>query len=89
MRGKPGTKTPYISQSKLASLEEKGLKLTESTRFSGVNYKPDRDGINIYAGACGNLQVDWDRLEELIDELYEFKEVYDDKQQTKRQARGA
>lgn len=77
MRGKKGTKTPTLSPSKLAGLEGEGVLLAESTKFRGVRYRPDGQGISIYAGACGAIQLNWDRLDDLIEELMAFQEVYE------------
>lgn len=66
----------YLSHSKLATLETEGIHLAESNRFMGVHYKPGKDGISIYAGKSGAIALKWDRLEELFEELREFKEVY-------------
>ena len=66
----------YLSHSKLATLETEGIHLAESNRILGVQYKPEKDGISIYAGASGAIALKWDRLDELIEELREFKEVY-------------
>lgn len=66
----------YLSHSKLATLETEGIHLAESNRILGVQYKPEKDGISIYAGESGAIALKWDRLDELIEELREFKEVY-------------
>ncbi len=68
-------KSTHLTQAQLATLEAQGIKLTESTRFTNVHYKPDENGINIYAGRCGQLQIDWNSLDDFIEELMEFQEV--------------
>lgn len=66
----------YLSHSKLATLETEGIHLAESERIKGVKFKPEKDGISIYAGKSGALALKWDRLDDLFEELKEFKEVY-------------
>jgi len=66
----------YYSHSKLATLEYKGVHLAESERFKGVLYKPEKDGLTIYAGQSGELAFKWDRWEDLKAEIDEFKEAY-------------
>ena len=68
----------YISHSRLASLETEGIYLAESMKFKGVMYKPDGQGISIYAGESGAIAFRWDRLDDLIEELMSFQEVYDE-----------
>lgn len=80
----------YLSHSKLATLETEGIHLAESTRISGIQFKPEKDGISIYAGTSGALAFKWDRWEELKQEIDEFREVYDatyDTGRTMRQAK--
>ena len=77
-------KTKYLSHAKLATLENEGIHLAESTRFLGVLYKPEKDGISIYAGTSGALAFKWDRWEELKQEIDEFREVYDATYDTRR-----
>ena len=66
----------YLSHSKLATLETEGIHLAESNRIMGVKFKPEKDGISIYAGTSGAIAFKWDRLDDLFEELKEFKEVY-------------
>lgn len=66
----------YYSDAFLAGLEANGVKVAESERFYGVVYKPDKYGINIYAGKCGQLQINWDSLDDFFEELKQFKEAY-------------
>lgn len=69
-------KNKHISHSRLATLETEGIHLAESNRFMGVRYKPEKDGISIYAGTSGAIAFKWDRWEELKAEIDEFREVY-------------
>ena len=69
-------KKRYLSHSKLATLEAEGIHLAESTRFLGVYFNPEKDGISIYAGTSGAIAFKWDRWEELKQEIDEFREVY-------------
>ena len=69
-------KKRYLSHSQLATMETEGIHLAESIRISGVHFKPEKDGISIYAGKSGALALKWDRLDDLFEELKEFKEVY-------------
>jgi len=68
----------YYSDAFLAGLEANGVKVAESKRFKGVLYKPEKDGLTIYAGQSGELAFKWDRWEDLKAEIDEFKEVYCD-----------
>jgi hypothetical protein len=84
------TKKRYLSHSRLATLETEGIHLAESDRIGGVFYKPEKDGISIYAGTSGAIAFKWDRWEELKQEIDEFREVYDatyDTGRTMRQAK--
>lgn len=83
-------KKRYLSQSKLATLEAEGIHLAESEKIKSVFYKPEKDGISIYAGASGALAFKWDRWDLLKEEIDEFREVYDatyDTGRTMRQAK--
>lgn len=66
----------YYSDAFLAGLEANGVKVAESERFKGVLYKPEKDGLTIYAGQSGELAFKWDRWEDLKAEIDEFKEAY-------------
>ena len=80
----------YLSHAKLATLENEGIHLAESTRISGVYFLPDKDGIGIYTATSGALAFKWDRWEDLKNEIDEFREVYDatyDTGRTMRQAK--
>lgn len=74
----------YLSHSKLATLETEGIHLAESERIKGVKFKPEKDGISIYAGTSGAIAFKWDRWEELKQEIDEFREVYDATYDTRR-----
>jgi hypothetical protein len=80
----------YISHAKLATLENEGIHLAESEKIQGVQYKPEKDGISIYAGPSGAIAFKWDRWDDLKAEIDEFREVYDatyDTGRTMRQAK--
>jgi hypothetical protein len=72
-----------LSQSKLAGMTAETM-LTDSTRFESVHYLPEKDGITICAGESGNIALKWDRLDGLMDDLYEFREVYDEAYRSRR-----
>lgn len=78
-----------FSDAKLAILETQGIKLTESRFFARTYYKPDKDGINIYTEKCGDLQINWENLDDFVTELMEFREVYDAAYNTRRTMRKA
>jgi hypothetical protein len=76
--------TKRLSHSQLATLETEGIHLAESTRISGIHFRPEKDGISIYAGKSGAIAFKWDRWDLLKEEIDEFREVYDEAYHTRR-----
>jgi hypothetical protein len=65
-----------LSDAQLASLAAKGIDLIDSDRFDGVHYYVDGTGVQCHAGRCGKFQINWDRIEDFVSELYELMDTY-------------
>ena len=65
----------YLSHFKLATLESEGIHHAYSERIKAVKFKPDKEGIRVYAVTSGALVFKWDRWDLLKEEIDEFREV--------------
>lgn len=60
----------------LDKLEAKGYEVAMSRFFDGVAYTYDSTGLTILAGKNGKLQINWNNIDDLIEELMDFQEAY-------------
>jgi len=60
----------------IKTLSRKGENISDSTEFKGVNYLVEDGQITIITRNDGALTIAFDRLDKLIKELRNYKEVY-------------
>ena len=72
MNFKTMTQYDYFIQ----KLNDRGAVISDSQKFSGVNFLIEKDQINVITKDNGMLAIRFSNIESFCKELMEFKKVY-------------